>query len=87
MVYIHYFYNREIHISTGNGPFEKCFRYLWPSPLDIAYGQQGGVKEYLIGDHLRAENFRENIMYIHLQVKETHISGKRNIRLGMINIE
>jgi len=39
--------------------------------LDIAYGQQGEVREDLIGDALRAEKFIENIMEIHLQVQET----------------
>jgi len=57
LVYIQHFYNRAVHTSTGNYPFENCFGYLSPSPLDIAYGKQGGVREDLIGDALRAENF------------------------------
>ena len=39
--------------------------------MDIAYGQQGGVREDLTGDALRVENFIEKIRQIHLQVQET----------------
>ena len=39
--------------------------------MDIAYGQQGGVKEDPTGDALRAEKFIETIRQIHQQVYET----------------
>jgi len=71
LVYMQHSYNKAVHTSTGKSPFETCFGYLSPSPLDITYGQQGGVKKDIIGDALRAENFIEKIKHIHLQVKET----------------
>jgi hypothetical protein len=37
----------------------------------LGYGQQGGVREDLTGDALRAEKFIEKIRQIHLQVQET----------------
>jgi hypothetical protein len=71
MVYIQHSYNRAVHTSTGKSPFETCFGYFPPSPLDIAYGKQGGVREDLTGDALRAEFFIEKIRKIHIQVQET----------------
>jgi hypothetical protein len=52
-------------------PLETCFRYLSPSPLDIAYGQQRGVREDTIEEALKAEKIVEKIRQIHLQVQET----------------
>ena len=31
-------YNRAVHTSTGKSPFETCFGYFPPSPLDVVYG-------------------------------------------------
>ena len=71
MAYIQNYYNRVVHTSTRKSPFETCFGYFPPSPLYITYGQQGGVREDLTGDALRAENFIGKIRKIHLQVHET----------------
>jgi len=38
-------YNREIHTSNGTPRFETFFGYFPPSPLDVVYGQQGGVRK------------------------------------------
>jgi hypothetical protein len=35
--------------------FETFFRYFPPSPLDVVYVRQGGVREDLIGDVLKIE--------------------------------
>jgi len=66
LVYIQHYYNRAVHTFTGNSPFETCFGYFPPSPLEIEYGQQGGVKEDIAGDSMRDENFIEKISQIHL---------------------
>jgi hypothetical protein len=71
LIYIQHYYNREIHTSTGKSPFETCFGYFPPSPLDVVYGKQGGVREDLTGDALKAEKIVEKIRQIHLQVQET----------------
>ena len=71
LVYIQHSYNRVVHTSTGKSPFDTCFGYFPPTPLDISYGQQGGVREDLTRDALMAENFIEKIGQIHLQVQET----------------
>jgi len=66
MVYIQHSYNRSVHTSIGKSPFETFFLYFLPSPLDIAYGKQGGVREDITGDALRDENFIDKIRHIHL---------------------
>jgi hypothetical protein len=71
LIYIQHSYNRELHTSIDNSPFETCFGYLPPSSLDIVHGQQGGVSEDIIGETLKVENFFEKIRQIHLQVYET----------------
>jgi hypothetical protein len=50
-------YNRGIHTSIGKSPFENCFGYFPPSPLDVVYGKKGGVGEELKGDALRVDFF------------------------------
>jgi len=50
---------------------KTCFGYLPPSPLDIAYGQDRGVREDLTGDASRVENFVQKNKQIHIQVQET----------------
>jgi hypothetical protein len=67
LIYIQYSYNRAIHTSTGKSPFETSFGYFPPSPVDVVYGQQGGVREDLIGDALKVEKYVEKIRQIHLQ--------------------
>jgi hypothetical protein len=37
MIYLQHSYSRTIHTSTSKSPFETCFRYLSPSPLDVVY--------------------------------------------------
>jgi hypothetical protein len=61
MIYIHHSYNRVVHTYTGKSPFEIFFSNFPPSPFDIVYGQQGGVRENIIGEALRAKKFVENI--------------------------
>jgi hypothetical protein len=51
-MYIQHFYNREVHTSSGKSPFETCFGFFPPSPLDVVYGKKGGVREDLRGDAL-----------------------------------
>lgn len=70
MVYIQHYYNRVVHTSRGDSPFETFFGYFPLSPLDIAYGKQV-VREDIIGDDLRDEKIIEKIRKIHLQVHET----------------
>jgi hypothetical protein len=53
MIYIHHSYNRAFHTSNGKSPFETCFGHFPPSPLDVVYGQQGGVRENIIRDSLK----------------------------------
>jgi hypothetical protein len=53
LIYIQHSYNRSIHTSSGKSPFANCFGYFPPSPFDVVYGQQGGVREDLIGDALK----------------------------------
>jgi hypothetical protein len=36
--------------------------------LDVVYGQQGGVRDDVIGEALKAEKFVEKIRQTHLQV-------------------
>ena len=71
LLYIQHSYSKAVHTFIGKSPFEACFGYFPPSPLDIAYGQQGGVKEDLKGDALRDEKIIEKIRHIHMQVQET----------------
>jgi hypothetical protein len=53
MIYIQKSYNRVVHTSTGKLPFETCFGYFPPSPLDVVYGKQGGVREGLSKNALK----------------------------------
>ena len=71
MNYTQHSYNRVVHTSTGMSPFETCFVYFPPSPLDIVYGHKGGVREDLIGDAMRAKIIVEKIRQTYLQVHET----------------
>jgi hypothetical protein len=41
MIYIQHSYNKAVHTSTGKSPFETCFGYFLPLPLDVLYRQQG----------------------------------------------
>jgi hypothetical protein len=69
LIYIKHSYNRVVQTSTGKSPFETCFGYFPPSPLDFVYGQHIGVSEGLTRDALKEEI--EKIRKIHLQVQET----------------
>jgi len=40
IVYIQHSYNRSLHYSTDKSPFETCFGYFPPSPLDTVYGKK-----------------------------------------------
>ena len=51
--------------------FESFFGYFTPSPLDVVYGKQGGVREDLTEDALRVEKIVYKIRQIHLQVQKT----------------
>ena len=42
-----------------------------PSPLDVVYGQQEVLREYIIVDALRAQKVIDKVNKIHLQVQET----------------
>jgi hypothetical protein len=57
MIYINHSYNRLVHTFTGESPFETCFGYLWLSPLDVVYGQQGGMREEIIEEVLKEDKF------------------------------
>ena len=60
MIYIQHSDNREIHTSTSTSPFETCFGYFPPSPLDVVYGKQGEVREDLTGYALKTFTFLED---------------------------
>jgi hypothetical protein len=45
LIYIQHSYNKEVHTSTSKSAFENFFGYLSPSPLDVVYRKQGGVRE------------------------------------------
>jgi hypothetical protein len=60
LINIKHSYNREVHTSTDNFPFENLFGYFPPSPLDIVYGKKR-VKEDITGEALKAYTFVENI--------------------------
>jgi hypothetical protein len=47
LIYIQHSYNIAVHTSICKSPFETCFGYFPPSPLDVVYGNQGGVSEDL----------------------------------------
>jgi hypothetical protein len=53
LIYRKHSYKRPVHTSTSKSPFETCFGYFPPSPLDVLYGKKGGVKEDLTGDTLK----------------------------------
>jgi hypothetical protein len=38
MIYIQHSFNRAVHAYIGKSPFETCFGYFPPSPLDVVYG-------------------------------------------------
>jgi hypothetical protein len=80
LIYIQHSYNRAIHTSTGKSPFETCFGYLPLSPLDVVYGHQGGVREDITGEALKAKKFVEKIRQIHLQVRETLKKSKKKYK-------
>ena len=44
VIYMQHSYNRAVHTSIEKFPFETSFGYLPPSPLDVVYGQQGGIE-------------------------------------------
>ena len=71
MIYIQHYYNKVVHTSTSKSPFETCFGYFPLSPLDVVYGQQGGVRKDLTRDALRAEKIVEKIRKKYFQVQET----------------
>ena len=48
--------------------FVVVYWNLPPSPLDVLYGKQGGVREELTGAALKLEKNVEKIRKIHLQV-------------------
>jgi hypothetical protein len=67
-IYIQQSCNILFHTSIGKSPFETCFGYFPPSPLDVVYGQKGGVRGDLTRDALKEKKIVENIRNIHLQV-------------------
>ena len=71
VIYIQHSYNREVHTSLGNPSFETCFGYLPPSPLDVIYRQQWGVREYITSEALGDEKVIDKVRKIHLQVHHT----------------
>jgi hypothetical protein len=71
IIYIQHSYNRAIHTSTSKYPFKTCFGYLLPSPLDVVYGKQRGVRENFMGEALTTKKFVEKNRWIHLQVHKT----------------
>jgi hypothetical protein len=52
-IYVQHSYNIVVHTSTGKSPFKTCFGYFPPFPLDVVYGQQGGVMDDIIVDALK----------------------------------
>ena len=68
IIYIKNSYNRAIYTSTGKSPFETFFGYFPPSSLDVVYGHQGGVREGITREALKAKKFVEKTRQIHLKV-------------------
>ena len=50
-----------VNTSTSKCPFETCYGYFPPFPLDVVYGQQGGVMEDITWDALEVEKIIEKI--------------------------
>jgi hypothetical protein len=55
LIYIQHSYNKAVHTSTGKSPFETCFEYSSPSPLEVIYGQQGEMTKDITRDALDAK--------------------------------
>jgi hypothetical protein len=66
--YVQHAYNRSLHSSTQNSPFETCFGYLPKLPLDLMYGRDADVNEERTED--RFCNFIQRIQQIHQAVRE-----------------
>ena len=66
LMYIQHSYNKSVQTSTGKSRFETCFGYFPPSPLHIAYGKKGWLREDITRDSLRDEKIIEKIRKIHL---------------------
>jgi len=49
---IQHSYHRVVHGRTNKFLFETCFGYFPPSPLDVVYGKEGGVREETTGEEL-----------------------------------
>ena len=71
LIYIQHSYNKGVDTSIRKSPFETCFVYFPPSPLDVVYGKKWWVREHTIGEALRAEKFIVKTRQIHLQIYET----------------
>ena len=61
LIYIQHSYNRAVHTFISKSPFETFFGYFPPSPLDVVYEQQRGVREHLTRDALKKEKNVEKI--------------------------
>lgn len=68
LIHIQHYYNREVHACIGKFPFETCFGYFPPMPIDVVYGQQGGEKEDTASKVLRDKKIINKMRWIHLQV-------------------
>jgi hypothetical protein len=68
LIDIQHSYSKLVHTSTGKSPFETFFGYFPPSPLDVVYEQQGGVREQITRESLKENIFFAKIRHIHLQV-------------------
>jgi hypothetical protein len=61
VIYTQHYCSRVVHTYTGKSPSETFFGYFPPSPLDVIYGHQGGVREDITREVLKVEKFVENI--------------------------
>jgi hypothetical protein len=66
--YVQHAYNRALHSSTHNSPFETCFGYLPKVPLDLMYGRDADVNEEQTED--RARKLFHRIQQIHQAIRE-----------------
>jgi hypothetical protein len=80
LVYIQHSYNNIVHASTSKSPFETCFGYFTPFPLNVVYGQQGRVGEDTTREALKDKMFFDKIRSIHLQVHGTLNNSQENYK-------
>ena len=67
--YIEFAFNRAMHSSIEQTPFEVCLGYIPQGPFDLAFTipERGTAKE--AGDEGKAQRFLEHIRRVHEEVE------------------